>query len=306
MSLDQSFPHELLHQPSSARLAYFRALTIGHPLLIQVYDDLRLAIRDSAPGSIIMVQGPAGVGKTTLLQRVEKDLKERLAPDLAQDVERLPVVRIDAIAPESGSFNWKDYFRRLLIALEEPESLAVWRFPIGALLGASVGIVLISTSYGIGRVLSVILAIFGLVLGAWLAALWTLGRHLPGNLFGLCSGMPNRANATDALTPWLHEYLNGLAGKSSDEPLTFGELWAGVLRGPGAPAPYDGKSSKAIDLAMITTAVNLARPFRIPFESRDLFFVEEELQPLFPKAVADWIVNKARPSATATSFSTSD
>lgn len=123
MSHDQSFPRELLHQPSSTRLAYFRALTIGHPLLLQVYDDLRLAIRDSAPGSIIMVQGPAGVGKTTLLQRVEKDLKERLAPDLAQDVERLPVVRIDAIAPESGSFNWKDYFRRLLIALEEPESL---------------------------------------------------------------------------------------------------------------------------------------------------------------------------------------
>jgi ABC-type ATPase with predicted acetyltransferase domain len=123
MSLDQSFPQELLHQPSNARLAYFRALTIGHPLLLRVYDDLRLAIRDSAPGSIIMVQGPAGVGKTTLLQRVEKDLKERLAPDLAQDVERLPVVRIDAIAPESGSFNWKDYFRRLLIALEEPESL---------------------------------------------------------------------------------------------------------------------------------------------------------------------------------------
>jgi hypothetical protein len=47
---DQSFPQELLYQPSSARLAYFRALTIGHPLLLQVYDDLRLAIRDSAPG----------------------------------------------------------------------------------------------------------------------------------------------------------------------------------------------------------------------------------------------------------------
>lgn len=123
MSLDQSFPRELLNQPSSARLAYFRALTIGHPLLLQVYDDLRLAIRDSAPGSIIIVQGPAGVGKTTLLQRVEKDLTERLMPEMAQDVERLPVVRIDAIAPESGSFNWKDYFRRLLIALHEPESL---------------------------------------------------------------------------------------------------------------------------------------------------------------------------------------
>ncbi len=123
MPIDQSFPPELLRQPSDARLAYFRALTIGHPLLLQVYDDLRHAIRDSAAGSIILVQGPAGVGKTTLLQRVEKDIREQLLPELTQDVERLPVVRIEAAAPESGNFNWKDYFKRLLIALEEPESL---------------------------------------------------------------------------------------------------------------------------------------------------------------------------------------
>ena len=123
MPLDQSFPPELLNQPSSARLAYFRALTIGHPSLLQVYDDLRRAIRDSAPGSIILVQGPAGVGKTTLLRKVEKDFREQLLLELAEDIERLPVVRIEAVAPESGNFNWKDYFRRLLIALEEPESL---------------------------------------------------------------------------------------------------------------------------------------------------------------------------------------
>lgn len=123
MPLDQSFPPELLKQPPDARLAYFRSLTIAHPLLLQVYDDLRCAIRDSPPGSIILVQGPAGVGKTTLLQKVEKDFREQLMPELLENVERLPLVRIEAVAPESGNFNWKDYFRRLLIALEEPESL---------------------------------------------------------------------------------------------------------------------------------------------------------------------------------------
>ena len=60
--------------------------------------------------------------KNNSAAEVEKT-KERLALELAHDVERLPVVRIDAIAPESRKFNWKDYFRRLLIALEEPESL---------------------------------------------------------------------------------------------------------------------------------------------------------------------------------------
>jgi hypothetical protein len=123
MSPDHSFPQEILDQPSGARLAYFRSLTIGHPSLLQVYDELRCAIRDSTPGSIVLVQGPAGVGKTTLLQRVEKDFGEQLLPELVEDVGRVPIVRIEAIAPESGNFNWKDYFRRLLIALEEPESL---------------------------------------------------------------------------------------------------------------------------------------------------------------------------------------
>src|SRR5215475_12951548 len=128
MSSDQSFPRELLKQPPGARLAYFRALTIAHPLLLQAYDELRSAIRDSEPGAIILVHGPAGVGKTTLMQRVEKDFREQLMPELIKDVGRLPVVRIEAIAPDSIKFDWKDYFWRLLAALGEPESLINRKF----------------------------------------------------------------------------------------------------------------------------------------------------------------------------------
>jgi hypothetical protein len=117
---DHCFPPDLLSQPGAARLSYFRTLTIGHPALCAAYEELRCAIRDAAPGSLILVSGPAGVGKTTLLQRVEHEITEELLPELAADSERVPVVRIEAVAPEAGSFNWKDYFRRLLLALEEP------------------------------------------------------------------------------------------------------------------------------------------------------------------------------------------
>lgn len=120
MTTAWSFPPNLLQEPQEARLAYFRALTIGHPTLLQVYEDLRHALQSAAPGSLIFVQGPAGVGKTTLLQRVETALCEELLPRLTADGERLPVVRVEAVAPESGGFNWKDYFKRLLLALAEP------------------------------------------------------------------------------------------------------------------------------------------------------------------------------------------
>jgi hypothetical protein len=123
MPSDQLFPWELLKQPRSARLNYLCALTIGHPLLLRAYDDVCRAIQDSDPGSIILVQGPAGVGKTALLQRIERDFRERLMPGLIKDVERVPVARIEAIRPDSSAYNLGDYFTRLMIALGEPESL---------------------------------------------------------------------------------------------------------------------------------------------------------------------------------------
>jgi hypothetical protein len=114
------FPPDLLTQPPAARLAYFRGLTIGHPALANAYCELRCALRDAAPGALIFVAGPAGVGKTTLLQRVARELTAALLPELAHDPARLPVVLLEAVAPEAGSFNWKDYFHRLLVALAEP------------------------------------------------------------------------------------------------------------------------------------------------------------------------------------------
>lgn len=120
MAVDQPFPADLLAQPPAARLSYFRALTIGHPALCAAYEELWCAIRDAAPGSLILVSGPAGVGKTTLLQRTEREIMEELLPELEADPQRFPLVRLEAVAPEAGSFNWKDYFRRLLLALEEP------------------------------------------------------------------------------------------------------------------------------------------------------------------------------------------
>ena len=41
-------------------------------------------------------------------------------PELEKDRGKIPVVGVEAVAPESGNFNWKDYFTRALIALEEP------------------------------------------------------------------------------------------------------------------------------------------------------------------------------------------
>jgi energy-coupling factor transporter ATP-binding protein EcfA2 len=117
---EPGFPRQLLAQPSDAKLKYFRDFTVAHPRLVEANDRLTAAIRDSAPNSIIFVLGPTGVGKTTLRRRIEQVLQEELRAELETDRGRLPVVSVEAVAPESGNFSWRDHFRRLLLLMDEP------------------------------------------------------------------------------------------------------------------------------------------------------------------------------------------
>jgi energy-coupling factor transporter ATP-binding protein EcfA2 len=114
------FPHELLSQPWPARLAYFRAYTMAHPRLLAAREDLLNAIHEVAPNSLILLMGPTGVGKTTLRAKVEQILTTAMLPELRADPVRLPVVSVECIAPESGTFSWRDHFRRLLLQMNEP------------------------------------------------------------------------------------------------------------------------------------------------------------------------------------------
>jgi AAA domain len=117
---EHAFPRELLDELPEARLAYFKSFTIGHPLLKAADADLKQAIREPAGWSLIFVYGPTGVGKTTLRRRVEKHITASMMEILRQDPGIVPVVSIEAAAPDSSQFSWKDYYRRALIALDEP------------------------------------------------------------------------------------------------------------------------------------------------------------------------------------------
>jgi hypothetical protein len=116
----EPFPRELLNRPISERLAYFRSYTVAHPLLKEADMELKRAIQEPAGGSLVFVLGPTGVGKTTLRLRVEQYLKETFLSQAEENVGRIPVVAVEAVAPDSGKFSWKDYYQRALRALEEP------------------------------------------------------------------------------------------------------------------------------------------------------------------------------------------
>lgn len=120
MADDAAFPRDLLQHSPQERLAYFKGYTVAHTRMEQVFAAVEQAIREPANAAYILVVGPTGVGKTTLRWGVERHLGAAMSAELAQDPGRLPVCSTTAVSPDSGTFNWKDYYRRALHALHEP------------------------------------------------------------------------------------------------------------------------------------------------------------------------------------------
>jgi energy-coupling factor transporter ATP-binding protein EcfA2 len=98
----------------------FALVTVAHPLLAAAKETLLSAINNAPLGSIIMVFGPTGVGKTTLCLKIQQLLVEQARPVMEMDSGRLPFVSLEVAAPDSGNFSWRDYYRRVLTAMAEP------------------------------------------------------------------------------------------------------------------------------------------------------------------------------------------
>jgi hypothetical protein len=93
---------------------------VAHPRLVEADAHLAAVLAEPAGAALVLVYGPTGVGKTTLLARTRRRVTEDLLPMLATDPGRLPVVAVEAIAPDLRAFHWKEYYLRALEALDEP------------------------------------------------------------------------------------------------------------------------------------------------------------------------------------------
>jgi hypothetical protein len=108
------------NKSNDAKLQQFRAVTVAHPHLLAARERLMAVLSDAPRNSVIFVLGPTGVGKSTLRARVKNDLTNTFALQLEKDFALLPVVSIEAEAPDTGIFSWRDHFKRQLDAMREP------------------------------------------------------------------------------------------------------------------------------------------------------------------------------------------
>jgi predicted acylesterase/phospholipase RssA len=126
--------------------------------------------------------------------------------------------------------------------------------------------------------LTVLVCIAGVTVTAAVGITLRLGK-LPHCSFGLCTGFaPSDPKKPLALVSWLNGKTNEIAGKPSNEPLTFGDL-KGV----------DGPDQPGITLQMMTTCLTWGRPFTLPFQTHIFYFSPPEFRKFFPEEVVAWL-----------------
>ncbi len=174
-----------------------------------------------------------------------------------------------------------------LLAAGVPDDGRDWLRIVGGLL-----LVLL-----LALVVGIAMAVAGFALGAL--------RLLPRHDFGLTDGATYSPDAKrPALTEWLADAVDGVAGLEPGHCLTLGDLWGDEGRGAwsaylssqGRTPVGEVRGRRDIDLQCMTTDLTLRRPFRLPFSQQVFLFDEAEMAHLFPERVVAALKGGFEPS----------
>lgn len=127
----------VLSPEAQAKLSAFKTYTVTHPLLEKTGTALIQALREPAGFAHVLLYGPTGVGKTTVLTHAtahlfpfflsQRTLAQGSVPSLGARAPYQPEVHapsplllLEARIPDGGTFNRADYYRTALVKLGEP------------------------------------------------------------------------------------------------------------------------------------------------------------------------------------------
>lgn len=113
-----------------SKLTQFKEYAVLHPQLARVDMLLMRAIREPAGFAHVLVYGPSGVGKTTMIRQIARRLNENVPEQLPGVSNSLsyrngsqppmPLLLLETRPSDGGVFNRADYYRTALKLLGEP------------------------------------------------------------------------------------------------------------------------------------------------------------------------------------------
>lgn len=118
MAKRYSFPDNLLQATKDERMAYYKdVVIIDHRKMREASEAVMLAIDQRVEGTIVLLFGPAGSGKSTVMRQVETEVIKAALPTLNPGC--IPFLRMVAPSPDDGNYDWSDHYIRALEALGE-------------------------------------------------------------------------------------------------------------------------------------------------------------------------------------------
>lgn len=111
-----SFPMNSVTQA----VADYQGHTFGHPRARDTFTRLGSEINALSSPQVMILTGPTGVGKSTLIRAACNRVLTNHEEELRNKPEVVPVIALNAVPPSGAGFNWKDFYIRLLTGQNEP------------------------------------------------------------------------------------------------------------------------------------------------------------------------------------------
>ena len=106
-----------INNPAINLLKKFDDTVVQHPKFMSVFDEIATHLQFGPAGRILVVVGPTGVGKTTMIRYLDQQLINHIRQ---HDYDAAPPLLLEVVAPEVGEFSWKDFYVRALLRMNEP------------------------------------------------------------------------------------------------------------------------------------------------------------------------------------------
>jgi hypothetical protein len=118
--MDQPTHDHVLSEEAHLRLQRFKTYAISHTMLADVAKELKRAIVEPAGFSYVLLFGPSGVGKTTLISQMERtyNTSPRIS-DPRSSYLPVPLLLLEARPPDGATFNRTEYYKSALRQLGE-------------------------------------------------------------------------------------------------------------------------------------------------------------------------------------------